>query len=957
MKLKRILLSGCSLALSLGALAVDFRSGDLYYTILDESAKTVEVGSLEAWQNDTFGDQFVNLQENVTKAESKYLNNVGDGVNLVGVSFTWGDTKALDNLASGVYAKKGQTVNEVLGTLLTNDRRYYSIYSSKISQMVGFGFDTNGDGKNISVTVGDKTFSDANNTSRYLGAWDIMDVQGLNADINYADAVAESQYDHWAVNNATDQWHILVNGEEADYDTVVEAGNMIRMVYGSAAPAEEFLLRPADRQGIWMAEKVVIDTANGKQAYFPMIANVCGDSAYLYGSGVGAEVYETDDTTTARSYSAYVADGAKGGMSLRLSVSDPKTAHIRPFLNIRKDWGTGSATVKRVYPEYFTEVTTKVANPLTGISLEGVEEGGVIEVDNMGVAILKPVLTPSNADFTTFSVKFDDEKIATYFASVKAVVAHSAGDTKMTLSSPDGSVKSEYTVRVKGVDATDRPEGDFSEGLIWLNEEWFTHTSGSLNFLDDAGNIYYRAYGNQNNNMAFGGTSCYATVWADKLIVMSKLAWDGGDTRPLRSGGRVVVADAKTFKHIGAIEEIGGDGRSCLGVTPSKVYLGTTKGVRVMDLDELTVADSDIEGITMARSGQIGNMAKSGKYAFVANIGTGLEIIDTETDTHVKTIDNTGIQTVVQAADGRIWYATSNTLTPVDPVTLEAGTAYKVPGSITCSSGSWRPGNLMAAHNSNTLIWGSGTFYRWNIDEVADPSALTPVYTHKSTIDGKKVGSAYGAPGYDDLTDTYMFAATSGFGAAALQNWYHFVDATTGAIRKSMRLNDYWWFPSMPVQTDRYDVEINIDDIMMNPGAEARTYDLSKLITDRDNHDCNISYWIGQEGQTRAAGVADVTLEGSTLTVAPVGEGSHYFTLNAESNGRVVSKDINVLVASNVGVDANFVATPVVYTVYTMGGVAVASVESTDMINSLQLSAGVYVVRGSNGKSLKAIVK
>ncbi|MCM1377492.1 MAG: leucine-rich repeat protein [Clostridium sp.] len=910
----------------------------------------VPAGSLEAWQKDSFWGQFANLMELRTKDESKYLSNVGDGMNIIGVTFTWGDKVALDNLASGVYAKNGDKVSDVITTLLTNDKRYYSIYSSKGGGKVGFGFDTNGD-NSAKVVVGDKEYSDALGSHRYLGAWNIFDTID---DIDYTQVKSASEYDHWAVNNSEASWKILVNGEEADYDTEVTSGDKINFVYGTAEIGEEFLLRPADQQGVWMAPEIVLNTENGKSVEFPMIANVLDDAQYFYSSGICTEVLDPETKKTIYDYSGYVANAKNGNMLNKITVSTPSEVILRPYLYFKKN----NQYIK-VYPEdgYYTKVSTVIAHPITGIALQGIEEGSTIELDNMGVQIITPVYYPENADFTGFTVSFEDESIASIYMNVKSLVAHSEGTTKMTVSSIDGTVNATYYIKVKGVDPENRPEGDFSEGMIWLNEEWFTHTSGSLNFIDDAGNIYYRAYGNQNNNMAFGATSCSATVWADKLIVMSKQAWDGGDTRPVRSGGRVVVADAKTLKHIGAIDEIGGDGRSVVGVSPSKAYIGTTAGVRVLNLDDLTVAESDIEGTSADRFGQIGDMVKSGKYVFYTNCSIGLGVIDTTNDKYVKTFESKDIQGVVVSADGRVWLANKNSLTEINPETLEEVKTYSIPGSITCTPGQWRPVTIKSAVSKNTLIWGNGTFYRWDLDEVADPSTLTPVYTHSTKmIEGYKMVKAYGSCGYDDLTETYMYAITPGFGSAALDNWYVFVDAKTGDTKKIVKLPSYWWFPAMPVRTDRYDVEFELDtDIAFNPADEGKTIELN--VTDRDNHDCNINLWISEEDMTRAGDAVEVVLNGKTLTVTPKHEGNHTFTVNAESNGRVISKQVNVLVDNSVGVDANFAVSHVVYTVYTVGGVRVAETDSINDIEGLNLAAGVYVVRGSNGKSQKIVIK
>lgn len=892
--------------------------------------------------------------------QAPLMNEVGTGDNTVTLTLRWGDEVAMDNLAEGVRFETEATVAEIITTALREDSRFYALESG--SQLVAFGFDTNGD----------------NSAAVTIGANALAMTEGIaKAESDYADAVGSSAYDHWKVNSNKEVWKFFVNGELATEDTPVNPGDAIILEYcpvDATAPSEApytFYLRPADQQGVWTLDECVINTADGTMAYFPMIANLCDDTQYLYGAGIAGEVYDLDgNLLSSAPYSAYVANGAKGGMTYRLSVSSPVEALTRPYLNIRKDWGDGKMTVKRVYGDSYSKVSTIVAHPLENITLEGIEPDGVIEIDNMGTFILKPVYEPANADFAGYAVTFADEQVATLYASVNAVVAHAAGETAMTLTDKNGKVYGTYTVRVKDVDPNDRPES-FEDGLVFLNEEWFTHTSGSLNYIDTDGKVYYRAYGNQNGNMAFGATSCSGICYAGKYVIMSKQAWDNGDTRPLKSGGRVVVFDASTFKHIGAIDEIGGDGRSCVGVTPSKVYLGTTKGIRVMNLDDITIADADIAGITLSRSGQIGDMIKAGKYVFAANIGTGLVIIDTETDQVVKSIAATKIQSVTQSKDGRVWIGCTNTLTPIDPTTLEVGQEYSIPGSIGCSSGSWRPGNLMTSTKENVLLWGvanyngnAGTLYRWNLDEVEDPSTLTPVYTHGSTVDGVTYGGGYGAPIYDDRTDTYVFATAPGFGAAALQNWYHFIDATTGEVKHRIHLPEYWWFPGTPILPDKHAAEIALSDFELNINRDPYTVDLTDYVTDADNHDCNITLSLAEAPAAYADEVspvkaAKITLDGKTLTAAPLAAGTHTFTLVAESNGRVTSKDITVSVKDPSGVTSAEIAADVTYTVYDAAGIRVASFkgQAASEAESLGLTPGIYLVAGSDNSTSKVIIR
>ena len=127
-----------------------------------------------------------------------------------------------------------------------------------------------------------------------------------------------------------------------------------------------------------------------------------------------------------------------------------------------------------------------------------------------------------------------------------------------------------------------------------LNEEWYGHTNGGLNYYTPDFEIVYQAYERENPGMSFGCTSQYGLIYGDKLIVSSKQAVDGGD--PLPGGGRLVVADARTLKRLGSIDELmwgdetrSGDGRALCGAGPGRVYMGTHSGIYIVDIESMTI--------------------------------------------------------------------------------------------------------------------------------------------------------------------------------------------------------------------------------------------------------------------------------------------------------------------------------------------------------------------------------
>ena len=855
------------------------------------------------------------------------LNVLGEGNQTMTLTVRWGDDVALDNLVSTVKFNETATVESVIATALAADPRFYALKDASDSY-VAFGFDTNGD-NSAAISIGN-----------------VLElVDGIaTTDGDYSTAKGSSVYDHWKVNSDTGCWKVFVNNAEVAYDTNVSTGDNVVLEYTTADATEPvkaaytFNLRPATQQGVWMLPEVVMNTADGKQIYVPMIANWLGDGNALYGSAVAVETYDEDGITVNNSsYGCYIANAKKGAMSCRVTVTNPVAAVIRPYLNIRKNWGDGKQSVKRVYGDCDTRISTIVAHPLTGIGLEGIEPGGIIELDNMGTKVIKPVYEPADADFPGFSFASSDNGVVSFYQNVNTLVAHKEGTATITVSSKDGNVRQQYVVNVKGVDPANRPDS-FTDGMIWLNEEWFTHTSGSLNFIDPEGNIYYRAYANQNDNKAFGATSQFGMVYADKLFIMSKQDWDNGDTRPRgeqpdRSGGRVVVIDANTMQRLASFDVIGGDGRAAVGIEPGKVYLSHSKGVRVLTWDEdnnFTLADADLPMLEAATSthGGTGDMVKAGKYVFAAEVDKAFHVFDTETDTEVFKITankaNMKAQGVVQTKDGRVWLGCDKTLLPInvdefDPASYESSIVVfadfmpeaqlALPlGKLSGCSGSWRHANFMSSHVTNVLMWGDGDYngsggslFRWDIDNDGIETART-VYAHDKK---GEFGYGYGSPGYDPLTDTYMFASMPGFGATALQNWYHFIDATTGELKHRVKLPEYWWFPAMPIILDKYEPEMeDLPAIALSPDAGETAYDLN--VSDRDNLDCNIRVSIQDNGTAADAEdggvVAEARVEGHRLYVTPKKAGIRTLALAVESNGKVVTKNVEVRIETT-GID------------------------------------------------------
>ncbi|MCM1369292.1 MAG: DUF5074 domain-containing protein [Candidatus Amulumruptor caecigallinarius] len=686
---------------------------------------------------------------------------------------------------------------------------------------------------------------------------------------------------------------------------------------------------------------------------------------------------------------------------------------------------------------------SQLLNPVTGVNFGPGTEDGIINVPVRRIVGLKPVITPENADIPEVKITLtdngtsrDDMTCSTYnvnwwdINNVRSQFLELSGHrptgdhpAKLHVTSADGKYEADFVVNVIEADRTPL-EGGYTEGTIILNEEWFGHTNGGLNYFTEDGEVIYQAYEKENPGMAFGATSQHGIIWNDKLIVASKQAQDGGD--PMPGGGRLVIADASTLKRFGSLDllevtdadgnKFSGDGRAVCGATPDKVYVSSNNGIYVVDITD--AANPVITGRVAMNTGnnnnlyngQVGDMVNSCGHVFAIMQKTGLLIIDTDTDKlNEATVHDEQVQGVTQSADGNVWYCTigkdesgaaCSVFVAIDPETLEEVDRVSMPaslGTVVCGWGAWRSTAFKGSYTGNDLwfvtgaagIMGgaTGDYYRYTIGD--DPKDIKAFFTlsDKTGINGfgEEVGlMTYGTPLYDPRSNQLIvMAGRKGAASGGYRDhWTMWVNADTGEIDRKIKLEPYYWFQSLPILPDKYDVEINLDDIEVPYDNEPLEYDLNELVDDPDNINRNIR--ISLEGAPMIAAEmnedevtvpAEVKLEGRKLTVTPHAEGNVSFAINAESNGRLVTKNINVSVNDGTNsineIDGSrsilFKGTRLhinghigeEFTVYSLNGEELIRfvADSDNYVLDFSRHPGVYVVSGSNGSAMKIIVK
>lgn len=642
------------------------------------------------------------------------------------------------------------------------------------------------------------------------------------------------------------------------------------------------------------------------------------------------------------------------------------------------------------------EMEVPVTVPVTDIVLgDGSAE---ISITLRDILALTPTVLPADATNTSYTVTIADESIASTF-SVSAynpyrtfyeLIAQAIGTTTVTFTAADGFERS-YTIHVVAPDRTVAADR-YTDGTFWLNEDWFGHANGSINYLTADGNIIYRAFQAQNADNTFGVTSQFATIYADRLVVMSK------------KGTGCVVADANSLKQLAAFDEIGGDGRACVG-TNGKIYLGTTQGIRPLYLCDYSLG-SFIEGIAAgsAYSNQIGNMVAAGHYVFAMRQDTGVLIIDSDSDEYVKTLGTDVVnnpQGIAVDCNGQVWLCGTDGsdrgyLYRIDPATLEVAETVALPDGqyMEAQWSTWRSSNFFALKKKPVLIFGAefdrkgwsgdNKYYSWTIGDITDGVANTSlIFDFPSDLQGcdeKTMQRPYASVGFDERSNRLLIAASHGYSSAYRYNWLHSVNPTTAQIESSIQLKDYYWFPAMPVFPDKYaplfgELPSRLNLVIKD--NEPTVLDLSELVSDPDGIDAciNISVEQGDYAQPldedepafTLSDLVDISIDGKVITLTHKDvEGSSAITICAESNGRTAAVNIPVFVVNNSGI-ADAVAHGTIsyansrlhicgmdnsdFVIFNLAGQAVGAftVHGDDASVVLSLAPGAYVVTTADG--------
>lgn len=486
---------------------------------------------------------------------------------------------------------------------------------------------------------------------------------------------------------------------------------------------------------------------------------------------------------------------------------------------------------------------------------------------------------------------------------------------------------------------------DYSDGVFVLNEDWYGHNNSSLNFLHpESGDIDYYIVQTNPSNMAddgtvrtLGCTAQYAEIYGGKIYVVSKQDQDPGEDASKKTGGRFVVLDASTMEVLHSSRYIaskGGksvaDGRSFLGVSADKGYIGTSNGIYMVNLSDYTITgpidgtenplvtgdESAADGLGALYENQTGMMLRLQDYVLAIKQDCGILVIDPDEDKVEKVIPGC-FSTMTRSLDGYVWAGmntnedymhypygsageqwTGTSLLRIDPYTLETVRKDLPVGGVNQTWYAWNAGSLCASARRNVLYFvynedfsqGQGAWfttshlYRYDID--SDKCELI----YDSSPDDRYF---YGAGIRVNPSDDNIYAAL--YAGFISNNYflYYRLDGDGHLVREYEPISGYW-YPAMFLFPDKNPpVPKEVPDVLLTDGGGSRRIDLASMVEDADNSTASIVAEIVSYPQ---ADVASAGIEHGQLVLSPRGCGETSLVLRFNSAGRTADCSVNISV-------------------------------------------------------------
>ncbi len=319
----------------------------------------------------------------------------------------------------------------------------------------------------------------------------------------------------------------------------------------------------------------------------------------------------------------------------------------------------------------------------------------------------------------------------------------------------------------------------YQGGYFIVNEGWFGHENGSVNYYIPSENkIITNAF--DKSNVDFGATSTVGEVVGSYLYVVSKMK------------NVLVKCNIHSFKNEQALDQsqIGGDqAYGFAAIDENTALMSSSKGLYSINLAEMKVSKKLFEGT-------YGDLFVENGYAYAVSRDRGLEIIKIADFSVVKTI--AGVQAgFAKTSNNKLYAVGGNKLIEINLADNKT-TEIQIPFSVNGAWGAWRPGSICSSNANEVFIakvgsWGGGQEIFRYVD--GDATSL-----NKAFAKGTGNDAFYGAGiGFDKVNNMLLANfVDSGWGASYSKNRLVSFDVTTGAEKsRYVYPKEHYWFPSM----------------------------------------------------------------------------------------------------------------------------------------------------------------
>ncbi|MEE0975748.1 MAG: DUF5074 domain-containing protein [Muribaculaceae bacterium] len=403
------------------------------------------------------------------------------------------------------------------------------------------------------------------------------------------------------------------------------------------------------------------------------------------------------------------------------------------------------------------------------------------------------------------------------------------------------------------------------------------------------------------------------------------------------------------------------DGRGVCFVDNKKFYIGTSNGIYVFKWDEqgkiftwdsekiipgtenvLITGDevSNADGLGPLYQNQIGIMLRTQDYVFAIKQDLGVLVIDPQTDEIITIIEGC-FSTMAQSKDGNIWVGVNyqeegsednlnypygwngdawngSQLMCIDQYTLETKKVRLDTGGIPQSWYAWTAGTLTASETENVLYFvytdpslgqinwfRNCVLYRFNIDAIdwnnIDLSNPDEAYAegaceeiYDSSFDNLYF---YGGALQCNPKDGNLYASLYVGENIATQEWIYAIINSEGEMTQYQEPIKRYWYPAMFIFPDNEAPIVDgLEDITI-ADKNSVTVTLADKVTDNDSRNAAI---VKSVSYVADESIVKAEITKGDLVLTPLNKGNTTVEIAFNSNGKVVTKSINVSVTADV---------------------------------------------------------